>query len=325
MAVKIDKKYIEIGKLVGIIVIDWIFVYILNRVKSAVYKRSKVFERKFSIYDESISYPYMKSQQKIEWTPLKNWLLFIGSTLIFVIELSKQLLRRGLKKGWKSFFYDANQAFLGLFLSHIFQNFFSDYIKFYAGRLRPSFLTVCDVDFEKVKEQYLQYQNITGGMQIDNFGPRNLFDASICKGDKKKIDDERMSFPSGHTCLAFALLTYITLYLAGQLRLYHGKCRVWKYIIVSAPLFYAVYVPFTRLMDYRHHWEDVVVGALIGMFYAITLYYFIYPPLRDENCDTPTNSYKESESKKEKVDDDDEEEENVKEQLITSDGKAVIV
>jgi len=123
--------------------------------------------------------------------------------------------------------------------------------------------------------------------------------------------------------VAFALLTYITLYLAGQLRLYHGKCRVWKYIIVSGPLFYAVYVPFTRLMDYRHHWEDVLAGALIGIFYAATLYYFIYPPLRDENCDTPTNSYKESKPKKVKVDDDDDEEENVKDQPITSDGKPV--
>jgi len=71
MAPKIDKKYIEIGKLVAIIVIDWIFVYIINRVKAKVNKSINLFERKFSIYDESISYPYLKPKQKIEWTPLK--------------------------------------------------------------------------------------------------------------------------------------------------------------------------------------------------------------------------------------------------------------
>jgi len=47
-------------------------------------------------------------------------------------------------------------------------------------------------------------------MQIDNFGPRNLFDASICKGDPKKIEDERKSFPSGHTsCNTKLFLIYI--------------------------------------------------------------------------------------------------------------------
>ncbi|OUM65000.1 hypothetical protein PIROE2DRAFT_8063 [Piromyces sp. E2] len=266
-----NKKYIGIGKLVGIILIDWICVYIINRIKSEIYHRSK------------------------------KWLLFICSTTIFVIDLLKQFIKRNIRN-WKPFFYDANQAFLGLFLSHIFSNFFSDFIKFFAGRYRPSFLTVCDVDFDKVKEQFLHFQNVIGG-------------------DKKLIVEEQKSFPSGHTALAFATLTFLTLYLAGQLRLYHGKCRVWKYGIVSAPLFFAFYVPFSRLMDYRHHWEDVLVGGLIGMFFAITLYYFIYPPLRDQDCDTPTNSYKETKSKKVKVDDD--EEEIVEEQPITTDKKTV--
>jgi len=31
------------------------------------------------------------------------------------------------------------------------------------------------------------------------FGPRNLFDTSICKSSKEDLIEERKSFPSGHS------------------------------------------------------------------------------------------------------------------------------
>lgn len=318
----IDKKYINVAKILGAIVIDWFFVYVIFRTKNELYARTTfIVERKFSINDQSISYPYLKSTEKIKWTPLKNWVLAITGVILFVVEVLKKVFKRKIKD-WRSFLYDGNQAFLGLYLTYLITNIFCDYIKNFAGRLRPSFLAVCDVDFEKVNAQYLQFQNVTGGMSLESYGPRNLFDASICKGDPSLLVEERRSFPSGHTSFTFTTMTYLTLYLAGQLRLYHGTCRVWKYVVCSLPLFFAVLVPFSRLMDYRHHWEDVVAGALIGFVFALTVYYFMYPPLRDENCDTPINRSRVNLTKQKKVKvDDDEEVEIVDEKPKTTDEK----
>jgi len=78
----IDKKYINVAKILGAIIVDWIFVYIIFRTKNELYARTTfIVERKFSIYDESISYPYLKKTERIKWEPLKvindNNFLFI--------------------------------------------------------------------------------------------------------------------------------------------------------------------------------------------------------------------------------------------------------
>jgi len=48
-------------------------------------------------------------------------------------------------------------------------------------------------------------------------------------------------------------------------------------IISLAPLAYSTWVAVSRIEDYRHHKEDVIVGAIIGSFTA-TVCYLIYWP-----------------------------------------------
>lgn len=40
--------------------------------------------------------------------------------------------------------------------------------------------------------------------------------------------------------------------------------RAIKTIFTLMPLFLATFVGLTRIEDYRHHWQDVLAGALIG-------------------------------------------------------------
>jgi len=289
--IKTDNKVLKIILKLIPLAFDWLIIYLLWEIKAYVYNHIPVYERKFSIYDETISYPYKKATERLNWYDLLHYTLIASCTIIVIVQL--------LKRSW---LYNLHQAILGLFLSYLITNLFTDYIKNFAGRYRPDFLTVCDVDFKKVEEQFLYYQNLTGSnINIDNFGPRKLFDTSICRCDKSEIPEEQKSFPSGHTSFAFATMVYLALYLAGQLRIFDGKCRVWKYFIVCIPIFAGSYVPFSRVMDYRHHWQDVFAGALIGTIFAITVYYFMYPSLHDPNCDIPYRGTLRNKNKKEKV------------------------
>jgi len=101
-------------------------------------------------------------------------------------------------------------------------------------------------------------------------------------------------------------MTYLTLYLAGQLRIFDdhfsvfdGMGRAWKCFIACIPLFFATYVPLCRVFDNRHHWQDVTAGSFIGIFFGIVIYYFVYPSLRDPNCVIPIRHRS---NKKEKID-----------------------
>ncbi|ORX75953.1 acid phosphatase/Vanadium-dependent haloperoxidase [Anaeromyces robustus] len=293
--IKTDNKALKILFKILPIAFDWLIIYFIWEIKAFIYSRIDVFERKFSIYDESISYPYKKPIEKVNWYTLLHYTLTICSIIIVIIQLLKcyDKVNYGIN--------NLHLALLGLFLSYLITNTFVDYIKNFAGRYRPDFLTVCDVDFKKVEEQFQHYRNLTGGVDIENYGPRNLFDTSICRCDRSEIPEEQKSFPSGHTAFAFSTMVYISLYFAGQLHMFKGKCPAWKILIVCVPFFASFYVPFTRVSDYRHHWEDVLAGAIIGSFFAVIVYYLMYPKLTDPDCDIPYRGDKRKE-KKVKVD-----------------------
>lgn len=65
---------------------------------------------------------------------------------------------------------------------------------------------------------------------------------------------------------SWAGLAYLALYLAGKLKSFNGKSHLWRYWLSLAPLALALFITMTRLSDYWHHWQDVIVGSLIGMF-----------------------------------------------------------
>jgi len=64
-----------------------------------------------------------------------------------------------------------------------------------GGRLRPDFLTVCQPDYALIEQQYNHY-NLSSEI---SYGPRNLFNSSICTAPEKEVLKERTSFPSSHT------------------------------------------------------------------------------------------------------------------------------
>jgi len=112
----------------------------------------------------------------------------------------------------------------------------TEFLKNRVGRLRPDFLSRCKWD--------------------DNI--------KACTGKLSSVHGGRKSFPSGHSSTAFAGMTFFALYLASQSAGYTSS-KLSRIFTILLPLFYATWVAITRVEDYRHHVEDVVVGGIIGL------------------------------------------------------------
>ncbi|KAF9785019.1 lipid phosphate phosphatase 1 [Thelephora terrestris] len=112
----------------------------------------------------------------------------------------------------------------------------TEFLKNRVGRLRPDFLSRCKWD-DKI---------------------------NACAGSLSSIRGGRKSFPSGHSSTAFAGMTFFALYLVSRGAGYTSS-KLSRIFIVLLPLFYATWVAISRVEDYRHHVEDVVVGGIIGL------------------------------------------------------------
>lgn len=88
------------------------------------------------------------------------------------------------------------------------------------------------------------------------------------------------SFPSGHSSTAFAGLTYLSLWMAGKLHIFHTRRghAAFEWIIFF-PMVGATLIAVSRTMDYRHHATDVIAGSLLGFFIALKIYHTYYPHL----------------------------------------------
>ncbi|TKR60555.1 hypothetical protein L596_027785 [Steinernema carpocapsae] len=144
--------------------------------------------------------------------------------------------------------------------------------KYTVGRLRPHFIDLCKPN--------VTLANCSSTHQyIENY---------VCESgaDAKLIVDAHLSFFSGHTSNAFFFALYIVLYL-------HLRLGKQFFDVIVFPLYYmvligaAAFVGYSRIFDYKHHWSDVLCGAIFGCFMAVlTVVYFrkllVLPPIRPE-------------------------------------------
>lgn len=155
-------------------------------------------------------------------------------------------------------------AFLGLSLAVALTTMTTIVTKNMVGRPRPDFYDRCKPDLSR----------------------EELF----CTGDSRIIREGRKSFPSGHSSTSFAGLGFAGFFLFGQLHVFDGRGRTWSLVVSLAPFLGALMVAVSRVMDYKHHWQDVLVGGLLGTFFAYLCYRLYFPPLQDELCYEPLDA-----------------------------------
>lgn len=147
--------------------------------------------------------------------------------------------------------HDFHHACLGLAQALVFTLTFTDAVKMAAGRYRP--------DWDARQDQ----------------------SAAV-------IRDGRLSFPSGHSSIAFTGMVYLSLWLSGKMGLFrhHGGTSL-KAVIALLPIAASTAVAVSRLIDYHHDFSDVLAGSLLGSGIAVFAYFLNYHPLASEHSHLP--------------------------------------
>ncbi|XP_054778485.1 lipid phosphate phosphatase 2-like isoform X1 [Prosopis cineraria] len=153
--------------------------------------------------------------------------------------------------------YDLHHSILGILFSGLITAVITDLIKVAVGRPRPNFFWRCFPDGKAV------FDAITNDV--------------VCHGDEKIIKEGYKSFPSGHTSWAFAGFSFFAWYLSGKIQVFDRRGHIGKLCLVLLPLLLAAFVAVSRVDDYRHHWQDVFAGGLIGITVSSTCYLLLFP------------------------------------------------
>ncbi|KAJ1986047.1 hypothetical protein H4R33_003589 [Dimargaris cristalligena] len=241
----------RLNRLVWSYLPDWVLVIIMALAFFAIDKIHP-FRREFSLEDKTIQHP-MKPD-----TVTPTMLIIISFVIpIVVIFFNAVFIRRS----W----FDLHQGWLGCMLALTLTIMVTHTLKVTVGRLRPDFIDRCKLD------------RSNGTPTDPGIG---LSNSSLCTQTNSKIlRDGMKSFPSGHSSMTFAGMTYLTLYLAGKLHIHDQKGHTIKTFITIMPLLGAALVAVSRTCDYRHHWQDVTIGSIIGILCAYFAYRQYYPRL----------------------------------------------
>jgi diacylglycerol diphosphate phosphatase/phosphatidate phosphatase len=136
---------------------------------------------------------------------------------------------------------------LGLFLAITIGSAVAYIIKVWVGRLRPDFLSRCQWN----------------GIQ--------------CDGIPKVIAEGGKSFPSGHSTIAFAAMSYLAFYIAGRCRFFcRESTRQMKMVgVISILVLFiiAACIGYSRVYDHWHHITDVIAGSILGILSAFGCYH----------------------------------------------------
>ena len=78
-----------------------------------------------------------------------------------------------------------------------------------------------------------------------------------------RLGDARLSFVSGHASLSTYSMWFCIVFL--HQRMATRNFRLVKPLIQVGCALFAVFTSLSRVSDYKHHPEDVVCGALLGL------------------------------------------------------------
>ncbi|KAL2161844.1 hypothetical protein VTH06DRAFT_7628 [Thermothelomyces fergusii] len=229
------------------------------------------FHRMFSLNDLRISFPHAE----VERVPLLHDFLYALFLPLGILVLAN--LATGAPR------HKHHVTVLGLAISLVLASFLTDVIKNAVGRPRPDLLARCVPRAD---------------------APRDvLVTIDVCtQTDRHTLHDGWRSFPSGHSSFAFAGLGYLSLFLAGQMRIFaHAgggaaagekaeklvRGDLLRALLCGAPLLGATMIAISRCQDYRHDVYDVCVGGLLGWTVAYWSYRRYWPRLGSWRCEEP--------------------------------------
>uniref|UniRef100_A0A9J7XNX7 Phospholipid phosphatase 2 n=1 Tax=Cyprinus carpio carpio TaxID=630221 RepID=A0A9J7XNX7_CYPCA len=193
--------------------------------------------------DETIRYPYRPdtiSHKMMAAVTISCSIIIITSGEAYLV-YTKRLYSNSNFNQYAAALYKVVGTFL--FGACVSQSL-TDMAKYTIGRLRPNFIAVCAPE---VCKGYMLEINCTGSVH--------------------NVTESRLSFYSGHSSFGMYCMLFLALYV--QARMASKWARLLRPTIQFFLVAFAIYVGYTRVSDYKHHWSDVVVGLLQGALVAV--------------------------------------------------------
>jgi len=175
----------------------------------------------------------------------------IPNWALIVVSVVCPLIYFLLRLGFFRHLHDFHHSILGFAETISLTTLFTDSIKYSAGRYRP------------------------------NWGQMSSLPQYVIEG--------RLSFPSGHTSLSFAAMTFASLYLSGKGHIFTARGgQLWKVLIcIVFPQSIAWSIAVSRTRDYWHEFADILGGAMLGSCWAVVCYFLHYPSLLSNDSHLP--------------------------------------
>ncbi|XP_064624794.1 phospholipid phosphatase 1-like isoform X2 [Lineus longissimus] len=217
------------------------------------------FRRGFFCDDQSLMHPY--KDDTITSTALIFCGLAVIAVIVFFTELGNFLVARSKRVDLPTFQlgkFTINSLLWNLYKYIGIFGFgagvcmsFTDVGKYSIGRLRPHFLDVCKPDLSKVNCSTYVEGDVCLGTGATAYQLKNM----------------RLSFPSGHSSYAMYCAFYAMLYLHSRVQ-WKGSVLL-KHLVQAVVMIGMFWICLSRISDYKHHWSDVLGGAVIGIATAI--------------------------------------------------------
>ena len=150
------------------------------------------------------------------------------------------------------------------------------------ARQRPSFFAMINyagyadaISTQQSSEQWAMYFAKTSSTDHESnyFGSLEKAGPNI---SEKVINDAQRSFPSGHSSISFAGLTWLVCLLRFFGKVKSGDFFSLRAFISTLPLILAAYIAVSRVRDRKHNVDDISVGAVIGVLGAILSWTQLY-------------------------------------------------
>lgn len=137
-------------------------------------------------------------------------------------------------------------------------------LKLIIGNLRPDFLDRCQPDFGRMKENE----------------PNAYYTIDICQQKNLRLlYDGLKSTPSGHSSFITCGLGFIY-YWQNKFIIGNSIRNIWCIFLIAI-------VMASRIVDHKHHWYDVISGALLGVAIIVSCWKWMFNPKRSPSSLLP--------------------------------------
>eukprot|EP01056_Protomagalhaensia_sp_Gyna25_P006017 Protomagalhaensia_sp_Gyna_25__6016@NODE_944_length_2370_cov_61_728014_g750_i0_p2_GENE_NODE_944_length_2370_cov_61_728014_g750_i0NODE_944_length_2370_cov_61_728014_g750_i0_p2_ORF_typecomplete_len359_score34_53PAP2/PF01569_21/2_6e02PAP2/PF01569_21/3_7e25PAP2_3/PF14378_6/2_1e06FUSC/PF04632_12/0_012DUF2456/PF10445_9/6_6e02DUF2456/PF10445_9/0_32DUF2407_C/PF13373_6/0_34DUF4013/PF13197_6/7_1DUF4013/PF13197_6/7_1DUF2207/PF09972_9/1e02DUF2207/PF09972_9/1_9OST3_OST6/PF04756_13/1_6OST3_OST6/PF04756_13/1_3e len=217
----------------------------------------------------SYAYPYTKKQMFSEGVAT---LLLVLLTLVSLI-IGFSTLRCYGKWSAQLILDECCLFLFGITLSASSNFMMCSMIKKMYGRLRPDYLSRC-----------YGSNNISHWMAANGFNSwDDVPEVPACNSkagsfnlSAHEMEDARMSFPSSHSSLSFAIVGFLALWTYSKMCLFKDW-GAWRLAIPAGLMLLCSAIAVSRTSDYRHHASDVLFGILLGLVICVISFLFYFP------------------------------------------------